>query len=609
LNSSIANQQLVNMLNQGGRSFSGKERHCIFLNTGNDPRGNGQFANVSAITGLDLPDDGRAIGVVDWDQDGDQDLWLSNRNAPRLRFMRNESPADNNYLALRLVGNGKTTNRDAIGARVEVVLDDSHSKATTELPAVAETLIQSLRAGEGFLAQSSKWVHFGLGDANAIKKVVVHWPNGKVEDFNNLKVNHRYQLVQGSAKATEITPPDRKMQLATSSAKETSAAPSMRIPLVALLRVPDLNYLDFRGNRQSLTTASGGPLLINLWSTSCKPCLEELNDFTKRSEEIRSAGIRIVALSIDGLEKGPDAADASQEVLTKIGFPFDAGEATKELIQILYSLKKSLLFSAQELPLPTSFLLDASGRLAVIYLGPVSVDNLLEDRHHASLTTDERYERSAARVGSMLKNDMTDKIVEKNEALAFYNFAESLREQGLRREADLQFAEAAKLQHSAPNAQKLVAEMLFKWSNLLAADKNWSDAAVAARKAIDKSPGNAKYHYNLGVISKRLGDLQTAQEHYENAIDIDPGLISAHVNLAMILAKKKEWEKAEKHFRRVSRARPRDAEIFYNLGVALAEQDKWQEASNQFRQALKIRPSFSQASNYLDRATQNLKEE
>jgi Tfp pilus assembly protein PilF len=113
----------------------------------------------------------------------------------------------------------------------------------------------------------------------------------------------------------------------------------------------------------------------------------------------------------------------------------------------------------------------------------------------------------------------------------------------------------------------------------------------------------------LGVISKRLGDLQTAQEHYENAIDIDPGLISAHVNLAMILAKKKEWEKAEKHFRRVSRARPRDAEIFYNLGVALAEQDKWQEASNQFRQALKIRPSFSQASNYLDRATQNLKEE
>ena len=209
----------------------------------------------------------------------------------------------------------------------------------------------------------------------------------------------------------------------------------------------------------------------------------------------------------------------------------------------------------------------------------------------------------------MLKNDMTDKIMEKNEALAFYNFAESLREQGLRREADLQFAEAAKLQHSAPNAQKLVAEMLFKWSNLLAADENWIDAAAAARKAIAKSPGNAKYHYNLGVISKRLGDLQTAQEHYENAIEIDPGLISAHVNLAIILAKKKEWVKAEKHFRRISRARPHDAEIFYNLGVALAEQDKWQEASNQFRQALKIRPSFSQARKYLDRATQNLKEE
>ena len=597
------------MLNQGGRSFSGNERHCIFLNTGNDPRANGQFANVSAITGLDFPDDGRAIGVVDWDQDGDQDLWLSNRNAPRLRFMRNESPADKNYLALRLVGNGKTTNHDAIGARVEVVLDHSRSKATTESPAVSETLIQSLRAGEGFLAQSSKWVHFGLGDANTIKKVVVHWPNGKVEDFNHLKVNHRYQLVQGSATATVTTPLDRNIQLPTSSAKEKPAAPSMRIPLVALLRVPDLNYLDFRGNRHSLTTASGGPLLINLWSTSCKPCLEELNDFTKRSEAIRSAGIQIVALSIDGLEKGPDAADASQGVLTKMGFPFDAGEATKELIQILYSLKKSLLFSAQELPLPASFLLDASGRLAVIYLGPVSVDNLLEDIHHASLTTEDRYERSAALVGRMLKNDVTDKILQKNEALAFYNFSESLRELGLRREADLQFAEAAKLEHSSPNARKLVAEMLFKWSNLLAGEEKWSDAAAAGRKAIDKSPENAKYHYNLGVISRRLGDLQTAQKHYENAIGIDPDLISAHVNLAMILAKKREWEKAAKHFRRVSRARPHDAEIFYNLGVALAEQGKWQEASNQFRQALQIRPYFPQARKYLDRAEQNLKED
>ena len=81
---------LAQMLNTG-RSFSGRERHCVFLNTGDDEGEIARFANVSAVTGLDLPDDGRAVAVVDWDHDGDLDLWISNRNAPRLRLLRTDT--------------------------------------------------------------------------------------------------------------------------------------------------------------------------------------------------------------------------------------------------------------------------------------------------------------------------------------------------------------------------------------------------------------------------------------------------------------------------------------------------------------------------------------
>ena len=118
-----------------GRSWSGRERNCSFLNTGSE-----RFATVSAISGLDFPDDARAIGLVDWDQDGDQDLWVSNRNAPRLRFLRNDTPSGSHFLGLRLQGDGTTTNRDAIGARVEVA------------GAAGRTLLKTLRAGEGFLS-------------------------------------------------------------------------------------------------------------------------------------------------------------------------------------------------------------------------------------------------------------------------------------------------------------------------------------------------------------------------------------------------------------------------------------------------------------------------
>ena len=135
--------QAQDLLRQG-KSWSGHERNCCFLNTGGE-----RFANVSALSGLDFLDDGRSLGIVDWDHDGDLDLWTTNRTSPRVRFLRNEFPTEHHYLALQLQGNGTSTNRDAIGARVELHPGN---------------VIKTLRAGEGFLAQSTKWIHFGLGD-------------------------------------------------------------------------------------------------------------------------------------------------------------------------------------------------------------------------------------------------------------------------------------------------------------------------------------------------------------------------------------------------------------------------------------------------------------
>jgi len=121
------------MIREGG-SWSGRERDVAFLNTGA-----GAFAPVAAVAGLAFADDGRAVASVDWDFDGDTDLWLANRTAPRVRLMLNDSPAGpeaNGFLGLRLQGKQQ---RDAIGARVEVEL-------AGDAPRV---LVQTLRAGEG----------------------------------------------------------------------------------------------------------------------------------------------------------------------------------------------------------------------------------------------------------------------------------------------------------------------------------------------------------------------------------------------------------------------------------------------------------------------------
>ena len=174
-----ATSALATMLSRG-RSFSGHERNCVFLNLRTDGAAPPTFANVSVGSGFDYPDDGRALARVDWDHDGDLDLWVSNRSAPRLRLMRNDLPEGRHWLSLRLQGDGQNTNRDAIGARVEVRIAEGKQ-------------LRTLRAGEGFVAQSSKWLHFGLGDADKIEKVTVRWPDRAemVEEFSGVAVDGR----------------------------------------------------------------------------------------------------------------------------------------------------------------------------------------------------------------------------------------------------------------------------------------------------------------------------------------------------------------------------------------------------------------------------------
>ena len=51
--------------------------------------------------------------MTDWDADGDLDFWISNRNGPRIRFLKNDYRANHHFLALQL--QGVSCNRDAIG--------------------------------------------------------------------------------------------------------------------------------------------------------------------------------------------------------------------------------------------------------------------------------------------------------------------------------------------------------------------------------------------------------------------------------------------------------------------------------------------------------------
>lgn len=151
-----------------GSSFSGHERDHLWVQDAT-----GRFQQVSGISGLDHPGDGRAWARLDFDGDAGQDIVTVSANSPFLQLFDNRVPARAGALALRLVGGNQSpapsttwSSRDAIGARVVVT-------------AGGRTLHRELRAGEGLASQSSATVWVGLGEATAAEQVEVRWPSGR----------------------------------------------------------------------------------------------------------------------------------------------------------------------------------------------------------------------------------------------------------------------------------------------------------------------------------------------------------------------------------------------------------------------------------------------
>jgi len=574
-----------------GRSFSGRERNCCFLNTLANRNAGGRFANISAASGLDFPDDGRAAALVDWDLDGNTDVWIANRNAPRLRLMRNQAAHDNHFVGIRLTGNGTTTNRDAIGARVELIAKREGRRTGDEVPENRKW-IKTLRAGEGFLSQGSKWLHFGLGSANQIEAVHIRWPDGREEEFRGLQVDHRYRLEQGSGTAKLVQRTERKTQLEPSTQQIPATSDRARIPLQSLVTLPNCTYKSFDGDERRLPTKTGRPLLVNLWATWCPPCIAELHELVQRQDEIRAKGIQIVALSVDGMGDDSSDPDAAARLLSQIKFPFTAGVATPEVVGMFQSLHDVHIYLHRRLPVPTSLLIDGQGRVAVIYKGPLSIDDLLQDVTHSKGDRLERFVRSAPIAGRPLAHPHLEPSAINEEARVPFFFGFKLWELGRLDEVATHLTDVLRLKPDAVFVHTRLGKLFWKLQNA-------TDAVAHLEDAIRIDPNFPEAHYNLGIVYEAQEKLPQAKEAYQQALRIQPDYAEAHNNLAILSLNEGELSEATDHFRHALRVRPDYAEAHFNLGAMYNAQGKLPQAKVAFEKALHFKPDYAEAHNNL----------
>jgi len=177
-----ANGHLENDISKVQESQTYAQPAQLFWNAGPDQPD--EFVEVPAAKmGEDLkrPIVGRGAAFGDLDGDGDLDVVIAACGGP-CRILRNDQKLNHNWLRLKLVGNGVTSNRDAIGSWIDVTIGK-------------ETIRRQVMPTRSYLSQCELPVTIGLGDKKP-DAVRIRWPDGSVQELKDVPIGKATTIEQ-----------------------------------------------------------------------------------------------------------------------------------------------------------------------------------------------------------------------------------------------------------------------------------------------------------------------------------------------------------------------------------------------------------------------------
>ena len=146
------------------------QEHTLFRGLGG-----AKFEDISRDAGsvLSVRTTARGACFADYDNDGKVDGFVVNLGA-KGTLVHNVSTSTGHWIGVKLTG--AKSNRDGIGAKVEVF-------------AGGKKWLAERVAGTGYLSQDEGRMHFGLGGAATVDKIVVYWPSGAEQSVEKVSAD------------------------------------------------------------------------------------------------------------------------------------------------------------------------------------------------------------------------------------------------------------------------------------------------------------------------------------------------------------------------------------------------------------------------------------